>query len=131
MTFLKQFARLPCIAWEDMKTISKRATGHAGFVKTQLLPELTPKMMIRRGEPAVFPLVWQDNRSAWASRHAKHPSATHRLSLPQASESRAERAVFALLAVGATVCLGQALATITELPPNWPMLSASVARSLG
>ena len=131
MTFLKQFAWLPGIAWEDMKTMLIKSTGHTAFVRTQLPPELTPEMLIGCGGPVMPSFVWRGTRSAQVSRHPMQCSALPRLPLPRASESLAERAVFGLLAFSATVCLGQALAMVIEMPSNWPMLSAWVGRSLG
>jgi hypothetical protein len=128
---LKQSGCLPGIALEDMKTISNTMTMETSFKQAQLLPGLTPEMTVELGGTVALRGVWPGRESPRANCRATQRSVSTRLPQPCADQSSAERALFGLLALGAAVGVGQGLALMIEMAPNWPLFNALVARLLG
>jgi hypothetical protein len=128
---LKQFPHRPGIALEDMKTISITMTKQTTFKQAQLLPGLTPEMIVEHGGTGALREVWPGTESPPANRRATQPSVSTRLPQPCVDQSSTERAFFGLLALSAAVGVGQGITLMIEMTPNWPLFNALVARLLG
>jgi hypothetical protein len=127
---LKQIARPPGIAFDDMKTISEQVTVRRSFKQAQLLPVLTADMISDRGGVTALPMVWR--RTEMPSSQRRRPRVViSQLPRPAAMESSLERILFALLALSAAAAAGYALIMTIKLSPNWPMFNAWVTRLLG
>lgn len=114
-----------------MKTILNTTTGKTIFKQAQLLPTLTPEMTLEPGGTIALRGVWLGTESPPANHRAPQRSVFTRLPQPCADQSTAERALFGLLALSAAVGVGQGLALMIEMAPNWPLFYALVARLLG
>jgi len=128
---LKLFANLPGIALEDMKTISKTKATQPAFKQAQLLPVLTPEMIVQPGGTVAQRRAWLGTESAPENRSAKQQFVPTRLPQPRADQGTAERVLFGLLALSAAVGVGQGLVLMIELVSKWPAFNALVGRLLG
>jgi len=114
-----------------MKAISKSFRAQATFKKTQLIPILTPEMVVAGSQAATSVGVWLQPEARPIPSHTEHISTATRLPLERAADSGLERFFFGLLALGAAMGIGQMLAAMIELAPNWPLFDAYVARVIG
>jgi hypothetical protein len=131
LSFLKHFTCLPGITREQMKTISLNREMNATFKQVQLLPALTSEMFVGRGDLKMFCPVCARVAPRRESRAVAPRTPAWQLPRPRVDESKAERALFAVLALSAFFCVGSALATMIELTPNWPTFQTWVVRLLG
>ena len=114
-----------------MKTISLNRDLNATFKQAQLLPVLTPEMFVGKDDLKTFCPICARGAPRRESRAVTPRTSTRQLPRPRMDENKAERALFAVLALSAVFCVGSALATMIELTPNWPTFQAWVVRLLG
>lgn len=114
-----------------MKTISITMTKRTTFKQAQLLPGLTPEMIVEPGGTVALREVWPGTESPPANRRATQRFVSTRLPQPCADPSVAERALFGLLALSAAVGVGQGITLMIEMSPKWPLFNELVARLLG
>ena len=106
-------------------------TMETTFKQAQLLPGLTPEMIVEPGGTIVLREAWPGTELPLANRRATQRSVSTRVSQPHADPSVAERVFFGLLVLSAVVGVGQGLALMIEMSPKWPAFNALVARLLG
>lgn len=104
---------------------------NATFKQAQLLPVLTPEMFIGRDEMQTFCPICARVAPPRKSRTLTPRTAAGQLPRPRVDDSKAERGLFAVLALSAVFCVASAFATMIELTPHWPTFQAWVARLLG
>lgn len=114
-----------------MKTISNTMTKRTTFKQAQLLPVLTPEMIVEPGRTVALREAWPGTESPPANRRATQQFVSTRLPQPCADQSVAERVLFGLLVLSAAVGVGQGLVLMIEMSPKWPVFNALVARLLG
>jgi len=99
-----------------MKTISINRSLNENFKRAQLLPVLDPETMARLQTGGSWSVV--------------KPTVPHDRRLPRAAHS-VERTFPTVLGLSALICVGQALAVLTDWPSNWIALAAWVSRLAG
>jgi len=112
-----------------MKTISINRSLNENFKRAQLLPVLDPETMARLqaggaksvGKPAGQP----------TPRSFEQINAGRELPLLRAAHASREKSFPTVLGLSVLVCLGQALAVLTDWPSNWIALAAWVSRLAG
>jgi hypothetical protein len=108
-----------------MKTISTNRSLNENFKRAQLLPVLDPEIMARLRTGGAWSVVKAAANPAAAARsHHDRP-------LPRAAHAAPERPFPTVLGLSVLVCLGQALALLTNWPSNWIALAAWVSRLAG
>jgi hypothetical protein len=116
-----------------MKTISLNRDMNATFKQVQLLPALTPAMLLGEFAPQTFrPTRPTQPAPARVEIPAATPhAAAHRLPRPVADQGTGESALFAVLALSTVLGLGQSLAPVLHWAPSLPSFTAWVAQLLG
>jgi hypothetical protein len=114
-----------------MKTISLNREIKAAFKQAQLLPVLTSEMFVGKDETKTFCPIYAGLSPRREIRAVLVRTSAWQLPRPRMGESKAERALFAVLALSAVFCVGSAFATMIEMTPNWLIFQAWVERLLG
>ena len=129
--FLKQTPGLPGITRERMNTILLNQSMNVTFKQVQLLPVLTPAMIV--GERAARTLRATPAPVATGLETRAASSSVSDRQLPRSRPDRAtgEQALFAVLGLSALICVGQALATMAAWSPNLPKFTAWVTQLIG
>lgn len=99
---------------------------NSAFKRLQLLPVLMPDMNVREPAKKAFRTA-----SSPAATHGETAAASRSLPRPRADQSTGERALFAILALSAFFCVGEALAPMIQLSPAWPLVHAWMAQLAG
>ena len=110
-----------------MKTISLNQTVNVAFKQVQLLPALTPEMILGEGGTQTF-------RPTCPTRPTRPTPAleiSRQLPRPQADRGASESFLFAVLAVSTVFTLGVALTQILQWSTNLPRFTAWVMQLLG
>jgi len=103
---------------------------NATFKQAQLLPVLTSGMFVGEAKTNPFGPTGVRRAARQESRIVTPRAATRQLPRPRGDDSKAERALFAILALSAVSCVGSAFTTMIELTPHWPAFQAWVTRLL-
>lgn len=114
-----------------MKTITFNRMLNANFKQTQLLPALSPEMLLARASARVWREVWPAEERPAPPRPRAGRSTDRRLPLLRPDHSPAERILMGVLGLSALICLGQAAATMLEWSGHWYALEAWVSRLIG
>lgn len=115
-----------------MNTIALNRNVNGAFKQVQLLPALTPGMIVDAGAPQTFcPTGLTTPTRPKPARVGKCPAAAHSLPRPLADQSAGETALFAVLALSAVGALGLGLAPIIPWSASLPQFTAWVAQLLG
>lgn len=104
-----------------MKTILTNRSLNENFKRAQLLPVLDPEIMARLQAGGSWSVVQSAAQATAVSRNLPLPRAAHSV----------ERTFPTVMGLSALVCLGQALAMMTNWPTNWIALAAWMSRLAG
>lgn len=104
-----------------MKTILTNRSLNEDFKRAQLLPVLDPEIMARLQAGGSWSVVKSATQVTAAPRDRRLPRAAHSI----------KRTFPTVMGLSALVCLGQALAVMTDWPANWIALAAWMSRLAG